>query len=227
MSSISFHTQDETIDDATVSGCERAMFGARIYSLFDTMLGLHTCDIDWIRTLLPESSYCKDDFSDNFLERLRVWMRCGDGTLMVEGEQRLVWSLAMNTAMRFGSDEFHLAARLHGQCELHAYVEGPNRAWFASKIEQGLASSFLRPDMGWESVSRLLRRSEDAPVVTSYSVCESFPNGWDDLPFAEQWRLAMDGLRSSNEKHWFEMEPLHWDNYHFGDGLHALDVRKE
>ncbi|GAA4304598.1 hypothetical protein GCM10023178_11830 [Actinomadura luteofluorescens] len=36
-------------------------------------------------------------------------------------------------------------ARLHAQCELHGYVEGPNRAWLADVIDQGPAAGVPAP----------------------------------------------------------------------------------
>ncbi|MER6813572.1 hypothetical protein ABT299_30250 [Spirillospora sp. NPDC000708] len=75
--------------------------------------------------------------------------------------------------------------RLHG---------GPNRAWLADVIEQGLADGVLRravryqphPDtprkewpsreMGWDEATALLRARDDEPTVVSSSFCDRFPN---------------------------------------------------
>ena len=86
------------------------------------------------------------------------------------------FDLQLNTVLAFGSDPACLFARLDGQCELHAYVEAPHRAWLAAVIEAGRASGLYRVGAGWEDVVALLRSRDDEPVVTSYSVTESFPS---------------------------------------------------
>jgi hypothetical protein len=44
-------------------------------------------------------------------------------------------------------------ARLHGQCEVHGWVAGKNRAWLADIIETGRETAILRDDMGWREWS--------------------------------------------------------------------------
>jgi hypothetical protein len=139
---------------------------------------------------------------------------------MHNGELLSNLSLVLNTVLVVGNDPLCLYARLHGQCEIHAYVEGPNRTWLANVIRDGLEYGVYRPEAGWESVVTLLRNREDEPVVTSYSICESFPNrdvadwvppgeanedddahedAWYDLDADERWRLAMTALRVDTE----------------------------
>ena len=74
-----------------------------------------------------------------------------------------------------------LSARVHGSCEIHGWVDGPNRAWLADVVEEGLASGVLRYAYqtqyeNWPGVVALLRRTSRPPVVMAYSVTESFPN---------------------------------------------------
>ena len=65
--------------------------------------------------------------------------------------------------------------------------------------------------MGWEGAIELLRSTDQGEVVTSYSVCDQFPNvyiadweddnhgdDWYDLPHEERWSMAIVKLR---EKH--------------------------
>lgn len=152
-----------------------------------------------------------------------------------------VWLSQLNTAMAVGSDPVKLMARLHGQCEIHCFVEGPNRKWLADIIEQGCESGLLRCgddprlDAGWFRVMDMLRKRDDRPVVCSYSVCEQFPNAaaanfplpldeygdpdpdaWYKLPKKERWELAMAGIRKTG---WLELKPENWANYRFGDSL--------
>ena len=119
-----------------------------------------------------------------------------------------------------GSDVIKLLARLHAQCDIHAYVRGKNRNWFADIIEHGREYNILRKDQGWEEIVKMLRKNDRETVVTSYSVCESFPNAgvadwkapynkeydepdwdkWYDISDDRQWYLALRGLRKNGSK---------------------------
>ena len=106
-----------------------------------------------------------------------------------QGRRIALFDLMLNTAARVGSDAVKLAARLHGQCELHAWVDGPDRKWLAEIIASGREAGVFRDvnaitgyaekfpaddSLDWEGVIALLKWRDDEPVVTSYSVCDSF-----------------------------------------------------
>jgi len=160
-----------------------------------------------------------------------------------------IFVLHLNSALAMGNDVTKLLARLHGQCEIHCYVEGPNRTWLAGIIERGRKTNVLRPDMGWEDVAELLRSRDDCPVVCSYSVCEPFPNlamlpedhwmrekvknerfSWDEPRFdavshEERWEEGMKVLRKmSGEGAKLELKPDDWDDYVFDKGVSGFDV---
>lgn len=172
-------------------------------------------------------------------------------SLLIDGVPMSLWSLGLNTGLRLGNDVVKLGVRLHAQCEMHTFVEGPNREWLAKIIEKGRATKLFRAQMGWEEVVELLRRSKETPVVTSFSVTEGFPeddfvieqevwwppkldkpdrNGdraWDNLGEAEQWRLGMAALRKFNEKCPIELKPDDWDDYYFETDFSAFDLFSE
>jgi hypothetical protein len=171
--------------------------------------------------------------------------------IQYEGNRIAPFTLALNTAHVVGSDQLKLAARLHGQCEIHAWVDGPNRAWLADIMQAGVDSGIYRrgfwvegvgetrmwSDQGWDAVIEMLRARDDEPVVTSYSVRDSFPtsaigdwtpaspddhDAWYGLDAAEQWRISMAGLRAASGH--LELRPDDWGSYHFGHGLTVLDL---
>lgn len=164
----------------------------------------------------------------------------GDRLLTFQGEAIPTFDLALNTVLAVGSDPLCLFAKFHAQCEIHAWVEGANRTWMADLIQQGLDSGLYRQGVGWDAVLKLLRASVEGPVVTSYSVTESFPNAyvaewvaptnddgepdddaWYDLPDGEQWDLAIAGLRRSRQVPALSPEIL---RARFGRQLTLIDI---
>jgi hypothetical protein len=148
--------------------------------------------------------------------------------------------LLLNTALVVGSDPICLLARVHGQCELHCYVEGPNRAWMADLIDQGRAAGVYRAGAGWEELAELLRARDDEPVIADYSVTDSFPHcpkswdapigedgepdwdAWYDLPEQERWALALADVRSEPVRG-LELRPDGL-RHPFGHGRTLLDL---
>ena len=195
MSRVYFHSQS---GEAELWGGERAWLGSVVSDIALGFIGVN----DWERvrelvrpgdSLLDERYYPRNGEQITWTERFKTSLRVGfdgDGTLACQGKPISSFSLLLNTACAVGSDAVKLAARIHGQCEIHAYIEGIDRAWVAGIIDQGLESGTFRRNTGyphreesWEHVARFLRDRDDEPVVMSYSVCESFPNryeaGWE------------------------------------------------
>lgn len=176
MSRIYFHSEHGT---AEVRGWERAHMGVLSTDLLKASLILHggASRKPTILRAIPLGEYVHaiDGYA---LERdLDVWLSVAiDHEFLIDGHRADVFTVALNTALALGNDVVKLCARLHGQCEIHCYVEGPHRAWLAGIIEQGRKIGLLRKDSGWEDVITLLRSRADEPVVCSYSVCEQFPN---------------------------------------------------
>lgn len=233
MSRIYFHTQDET---AAVSGRERGLIGqlcskSLLFALGD--LEYQAGKKPWILDHIPPVCYLHQN-SD--IISIKCWLQVasgGEAKLELNGESFDLFNLQLNSAAVMGGNTLKLAARLHGQCEIHCYVEGTNRNWLATLIEDALNKAIFRKELGWEEAITLLRKSDDSPVVCSYSVCEQFPNAgvanwtppkdedgndnhdaWFDLPNEEQWSLAMDGLRKHGGG--LEMKPDEWDDFFFG-----------
>lgn len=152
--------------------------------------------------------------------------------VLPDGSRHAVWGTLMNTTIALGSPPVQLLTRLHGQCEIHAWVAGEDRAWLAGVIEDGRESGVMRARAGWEDVVTLLRSRSDGEVVTSYSVTDQFPSpehaghkadedgdyrSWDALPGSERWRLGMTALRVSTGQLQFTPDNL-GDPTFFGVG---------
>ena len=171
MSRIYFHSLS---CESEVFGSERAFMGHLVSDMFLSALGVDSFDFPpsnphVLRTILDPAHYTAKhtgrEFSDSLSTALRVGM--DSSILRVDGEAVNVFSATLNTAIVMGSDPIILSARLHGQCEIHTYVEGSNRRWLAGIIEQGRKSGIFRADSGWEDVIEHLRERDDEPVVTS------------------------------------------------------------
>ncbi|MFJ1662325.1 hypothetical protein [Streptomyces anthocyanicus] len=168
-----------------------------------------------------------------------------DPLVSYRGHQPSLMTMQLNTAMAVGTDPIRLAARLHGQCEINCWVDGPHRTWLADVVERGLDDGSFRPGLGWESIADLLRQREDQPVVTSFS--DPFPTfwnvpatqlgapdtdedelieTWEALPAEEQWRLGLQELQARTTEAELEIRP-DWASYRYGHTLSFLDLIAE
>lgn len=152
-----------------------------------------------------------------FVESLRCALRVGGFPLHVAGTELHSRDVMYNTALVAGSDQIRLAAKLGGWAEAHTWVEGPDRAWLAEVMAEGLRTGVYRTgmwyastpdgprdqyaDQGWGQVIDLLRAGDDGPVVASYSGGDDFPNPaiaeWTAPPmppgWAPRWARTEDG----------------------------------
>lgn len=213
MSRIYFNTEHEGTRD--VLGAERAHMGVMCsdvasaflpHGLFDRAEQLMTADAR--HKLLDIKPQARQQVVGLYFRQ--------DPTPMfqLDGEPLDNFQLQLNTVLATGNDPMCLFARLHGQCEIHAYVEGPNRRWLADVMSAGLEFGIFRQGAGWDGVIELLRQADDAPVVTSFSITDPFPcdNTWDE---------AITALRADSG-----IQPLAPDTLRtrFGHGKTLLDV---
>lgn len=202
MGRVYFHSLHGT---AELRGSERAWLGSLIDAVALGFLDRHLDAEQLLALVRPGHWLHKEDRAQpgwalTWHDRARLALGVasdGDPVLSWRGRPIDTFALRLNTALRYGSDPMRLAARIHGQCEIHAYVEGVNRAWLANLVQQGLDDRVYRAgiwytdrsgvnpaarpdrrwsDQGWDEVIKLLRDRDDEPVVMSYSVCDGFPN---------------------------------------------------
>lgn len=131
-----------------------------------------------------------------FLDTLATALRVRSIEIVIAGHRLGLGNVDLNTALLTGSDVIKLAAKIHGWCESHCYIEGPDRAWAAGLIEDGLKTRLFRPAAGWQDAQKLLRTTDDGPVVLSYTVCDSFPRE-DFHPDRPRW---IDGFNEDWSK---------------------------
>lgn len=227
MSRIYFHTEGE--EAAEVRGSERAHMGVTCSDVAVAMFGV-TFESDPIRRILPKEWVTTGDWVRMFKTNVAV-----HGNAQFETPERpSVFDVVLNTALAVGGDGLKIMARLHGQCEIHAYVEGVDRAWLADIVDAQRRLNILRADQGWEGLSIFLRQASDRPVVTSYSVTEQFPNPtiigiededaserWWEKSEAERWADGLAVLRANHPR----LQPESWSDYRFTDGITAMDLR--
>lgn len=167
-----------------------------------------------------------------FLQAFKTRLKLQGLRLDVHGVRLDTNNIDLNTALAAGSDPVALAAKVHGWCERHPWVEGPDRAWLADVIEQGLKSGLYRRGAGWDQpvdehdegpgVIPMLRARDDEPVVLSHSTCESFPNSsvGDWMPpwpegVERDWNALtkeQQEQRSQREEEWYELPAdRQWD----------------
>lgn len=200
MSRIYFHSPSA---EAEIRGSERAWMGC-----VTTDVGIAPLKpLRDIRAKIRASYEPRDE------QGYETLLRVGNASFVVGDQVVSAWETLLNTCLAIGNDALCLMARLHAQCEIHAWVRGSDRAWIAGVIEEGLRAGLMRQGQGWPELVEFLRSRDDEPVVTSYSVCDRFPNrhaagwtpptdedgepntdAWYDLPADERWRLAMPGI---------------------------------
>jgi len=243
MSRIYFHTSAETVE---VYGTERAHIGRLCTSLAAGVFDM----LSWERknALMPRDRRDTGDklgIANRVDEKFRVFLGVFSERHFSDGSE--VFAVVLNTVLRLGSPAMALAARIHGQCELHGYVEPEDGEFIAELIEQGLATGVFREFLprdgvptehrsGWRDAARLLRAGE--VVVTSYSVSDTFPNAgicanaglwtpddddwdaWYELGASERWAMALEAVRGTPGLRW---EREGWNQFYFRGGGSALD----
>lgn len=225
MSRIYFHSPS---GETEIRGTERYWLAWVVNELSVSLL-----DYETVKPFIREGHYLKKQPHVSLYEfRIAMQPFARDHyALTIDGEQISSFLLLLNTALAIGNDQIRLAARIHGQCEIHCYVEGWNRAWLAKIIEGGRDSGVYRDGMGWEDLIELLLSRDDEPVVMSYSVTESFPrpmtseqdDSWYELPVGDQWEQAMRELRVLNDGR--EIKPEGFAEFRF-DGWTVFMVRE-
>ncbi|WP_160051070.1 hypothetical protein [Nocardiopsis sp. FR26] len=163
--------------EAVLRGAERARASHIVRSL---TAGLLECrwsyDVQHWQSLLVPGHYLHYEDPDTWRIAFPIAFGQDNALLQYRGRTLSTLDLALNTAMAVGSDPVKFLARLHAQCELYGWVDGPHRAWLADIIDRGRAEGLYRDGMGWEDVSALLRARDDEPVVMYDSVGEGFPH---------------------------------------------------
>lgn len=184
VSRLYFHTQDST---AEVWGGEFSWLDLLAKK---TALGLldPQHNEERLRPLVRPGHELRDGYRTG-LGCTVTWASWFATSWRVDGEKFLEWRgrplscsrISLNTAAAVGNEAFRFAARLAGQGDIHCWIDGPDRAWAAELIDEGLDAGFLRRrvrtwDVGWAGVAELLRAADDGPVVCSYSYEDGFPN---------------------------------------------------
>ena len=158
--------------------------------------------------------------------------------MTVSGEHFNKDSLVYNTALDMGADIIKLMVRLQAQGELHLYIEEQDRIFVTDIIDQGLKTGLFRQGQGWGSVKEHIKNIDEHPgaVVTSFSICDPFPNPhltnmseekWYDLSPYQQWTEALKELRllyGTGTGIRLQPEDFKPGAYYFGDGQTLTDV---
>jgi hypothetical protein len=174
----------------------------------------------------------------SLVDVLTTCFRVNDVPLRVGNYAVSSANVELNTALATGNDAVCLAAKIHGWCEIHQWVEETDRAWCADIIERAITAGVYRAgmwytgpckqrtwnDQGWSDVVSLLRdtTTHPGPVVLSYSICNGFPNpeiattmpAWP-AGVAEDWDALTPMQRDERRKArtvWYDLpEPRQWE----------------
>lgn len=169
--------------------------------------------------------------------------------IQYQGHTVATWDLMLNTALAVGSGPMKLAARLAGQMGSHVWIDGPDRAFVADLIEEGMITDVFRPEAqfqdrndpvepgvqrhktGWTDVIGLLRENDREPVATFVSTMDEFPNGYllgvpadaeDEMEVEQIWDIAKIWLRNRHQG--WQIKRDGFDAYQFGHRLTVFDL---
>lgn len=231
MSHILFASPESEI---RISGRERALMG--IY-LSNIPLAIYPPwlpeDEPWSRLVRPDSYLLAPSNARAWAERFRTAWQIADHHFTVNP-----LDVSLNTASAIGSDELRVMAWIHGQCEVHGYIEGVHRPWLAARIDRALDVGLIRRDPfgydGWPALATWLRDDTQHPVVMSYSVCDQFPaeppglsdeeyEAWEEMPNSAKWVGGLDRLRAGGGNVG-ALDPDTIADRRYGDGRSILDL---
>lgn len=192
MSRITFHSPS---GEAELCGRERAHMSSLVNTLFLAGMGFTSSSMRREHREMCSGLFtCYDiPFRDDkaWADSAALWLSVSMGDrrpIRTPSGYIDAFHAALNTAIAVGSDPVRLCARIHAQCEIHCYVEGPNRAWLADIIAEGRRTGIFRGPPAlrewglWEPIVEFLRAKDDEPVVLSDSVSDGFPD----------WPLVLD-----------------------------------
>ena len=232
MSAIIFHSRDG--DKVEVSGSERAYIGIIVDAMNWSILSPYKMDTEKRPSPLRKL-FSKEHYVNTSSSRFEDVVELAIGSMNpfgneLDGIPFDMFEIALNTTIVMGSDPVRLLAKLHGQCELHAYVLTDHQYWMADLIIDGRESGLYRDDCGWQSVVEFLLANK-GPIVTSYSVCDSFPympydeedeDKWYEMSNEQQWDIAFGMLRQEQT---LEICPQRLHSL-FGEKRTAFDLIK-
>lgn len=221
---------------AELKGSERAWLGSLVNDLATGALSLSTHgNADQVLRFVDPAHYLYLDPDDPkrpgwqapWAHSYETAFRVGGGSaplVQYQGRGLSTFTLALNTALVLGNDPVKLGARIHAQCELNCWVDGPNRAWLAGIIDHGLEIGVYRRGLaddpqGWEDVAAFLRTRDDEPVVLYDSIgSEGFPSAYlgDWMPAwpegvpetNEGWDMLTDAQRQERDERadaWYDL----------------------
>jgi hypothetical protein len=249
VSTLYFHSPSGT---AEVRGTEAHHMRNLVHDLTLGLLRIRwDKDIDRMLQLLPPDHsmrIIKRDQLAPWAEMFGTYWRTSSEDFVWRGHCLNSFEISLNTALAIGGWPLWLVARLAGQAELHAWVDGPNRKWLAGIIDDGLQAGLFRDGAGWDGVTALLRDRDGEEVVTSYSITGGFPDSdlakwdrpvmpegchaenfefvvesaWAGMSDAERWTAGMAGLRADTGN--LELSPDEEKDRRFGCGVTAFDL---
>jgi len=252
MSYVAFSTRNHSL--VLLSGSARHYAESVTREILRGALSDVRKDDGWLKLALPDSAHAELFKRHDPADAIAFWFsRHGlrendDVSVYSRGDDKRhsPWSVLLNTAMVAGSDAIKFLARLHAQCEIHAWVDGQNRKWLAAIVREGVSAGILRKWNGnatyeWEEVADFLETDDSEPVVMHYSVSDSFPSWrlacrrvgwpldevsehwWDELSPEQRWDCAMSELRKGDGQ--LEWKPENWHNYTFEGGVNIYRLR--
>jgi hypothetical protein len=100
----------------------------------------------------PVHNFYRDDSSrDRLVDILRTCLKVSNVPLQIGEHIVFSMNVEFNTALTTGNYAVCLAAKIHGWCEIHPWIEESDREFFASLIEESLRDGVYRTGIWYPS----------------------------------------------------------------------------
>lgn len=218
MSRVYFHAENRT---AELMGTERHWAGKAVDNIATELLAVAD-NVDRLTELLPLGHSVRMAKPEQWVSTYELFFRHDDGhspLVVYKGTDLSGFTLALNTVIEFGGDPMKFIARMHGQCEIHGWVDGPNREWLAGIIQAGLDGGVYRRGIwyedfpskerkwqssGWDEVVALLRESADGYVLkpASWRCGRTTGTTTDSATDSPCWTSSRTTGESASRRRW-------------------------
>src|SRR5678809_1267407 len=108
------------------------------------LIRVYEDELSGLRSMVRDERVRGERDAHTFAEHLMLMLSTHHPVLWWNDQRIDPFELQLNSALALGSDVVKLAARFHGQCEVHCWVDAADRVWLANMVVEGLECGVFR-----------------------------------------------------------------------------------